>query len=168
MRAQARGLFCVYYAVVHDGSGTPLSFEPTTAQALAEARRILGILTPAQRALIYQSVKTSLEDRATATALAREEVARVRRESFVSTGIARVKTIPKRRRAVFEKSDGKCHYCGTALTLDGRWHIEHKMPRALLGGNEMDNLVASCVPCNMKKKDKTDLEFIAQRAGASA
>lgn len=82
--------------------------------------------------------------------------------------VAPVKSIPKRRRQVFEKSEGKCHYCATPLTLDGRWHIEHKMPRALLGGSEQENLVASCTTCNWKKKDKTDLEFIAQREGAAA
>mgnify|MGYP002131024543 CR=1 FL=1 len=42
----------------------------------------------------------------------------------------------------------------------------HKMPRALLGGNERSNLVASCVSCNMQKKDKTDAEFIAQKGAA--
>lgn len=76
------------------------------------------------------------------------------------------KPIPKRRQQIFDKSEGKCHYCGTSLTLDGRWHIEHKMPRALMGGNEPSNLVASCVPCNHKKRDKTDQEFIAQQANA--
>lgn len=69
--------------------------------------------------------------------------------------------VSKRSKAVFEASDGKCHYCGMALTLDGRWHIEHKMPRALKGGSEMHNLAAACVPCNLRKKDRTDLEFQA-------
>lgn len=71
--------------------------------------------------------------------------------------------IPRRRRAVFEASAGKCHYCGKVLDLTGKWHVEHKMPRALMGTNEPSNLVASCIPCNMKKRDRTDLEFIAAR-----
>lgn len=69
--------------------------------------------------------------------------------------------VGKRARAVFYGSEGKCHYCGVALTLDGRWHIEHKMPRALFGGSEQDNLAAACAPCNHAKRDKTDLEFEA-------
>lgn len=42
----------------------------------------------------------------------------------------------------------------------------YKMPRALMGTNDPSNLVASCAPCNHKKRDKTDQEFIAQRATA--
>lgn len=72
-------------------------------------------------------------------------------------------SIPKRRREIFDKSQGKCHYCATPLTLDGKWHIEHMQPKALLGPNDKSNLVASCVPCNMKKRDMTAEEFIAQR-----
>ena len=76
---------------------------------------------------------------------------------------ARPKSVPKRRREIFEKSGGKCHYCGVALALDGAWHIEHMQPKALLGSNQKSNLVASCVPCNSKKRDMTAEEFIAKR-----
>lgn len=75
--------------------------------------------------------------------------------------------ITKRAKAVFEASEGKCHYCGTVLTLNGKWHIEHKFPRALFGGSEQENLVAACAPCNHAKRDKTDLEFIALRNGSA-
>lgn len=71
----------------------------------------------------------------------------------------KVKSIPRRRKQIFEASEGKCHYCATVLTLDGKWHIEHKMPKALGGSNERTNLVASCVPCNLAKRDTTDVEF---------
>lgn len=93
-----------------------------------------------------------------AEAAAREEAKRLRRE----------KTIKKRARAVFAASEGKCHYCATELDLLGKWHIEHKMPRALKGGSEQHNLVAACVPCNMRKRDKTDLEFQARIAAEQA
>jgi 5-methylcytosine-specific restriction endonuclease McrA len=69
--------------------------------------------------------------------------------------------IPKRRQAIFEKSDGRCHYCSTVLTLDGKWHVEHMMPRALNGSDEIGNLVAACVTCNLAKRDRTALEFVA-------
>lgn len=77
-------------------------------------------------------------------------------------------SIPRRRRAIFDASGGRCHYCSTPLRLTGKWHIEHKMPRALMGSNEPTNLVASCVPCNLKKRDRTDVEFIAMQKGAAA
>jgi 5-methylcytosine-specific restriction endonuclease McrA len=78
----------------------------------------------------------------------------------------RPKAVPRRRREVFEKSGGKCFYCGTALRLDGKWHIEHQMPRALMGPDELLNLVAACVPCNLSKGDSTALEFLATRRSA--
>lgn len=90
------------------------------------------------------------------------------RAHYAAQRSERAKVIPKRRQEIFAKSEGKCHYCGTALTLDGRWHIEHKMPRALMGGNDPSNLVASCAPCNHKKRDKTDVEFMAERARSNA
>lgn len=80
----------------------------------------------------------------------------------------KARPIPKRRLEIFDKSEGKCHYCATPLTLDGRWHIEHMQPRALLGPNDKSNLVAACVPCNMKKRDRTAEEFIAQGRGVRA
>lgn len=166
LRSQARGLFCVYYCVVHDDSGTPLSFEHTVPDALSEARSVLTILTPVQRNVVFRSVKEALRVRANAALEAQRELLRIRRESVQSA--LPPKKIPRRRRAIFEKSNGECHYCGTPLALDGKWHIEHKMPRALLGGDESANLVASCVSCNHRKRDRTDLEFIAAEKGAAA
>lgn len=111
--------------------------------------------------------------RLTAMVSAAAEAAEVRRaERETSAAIAKAKRQPrkitKRAKAVFEASEGKCHYCGTVLTLDGRWHIEHKFPRALFGGSEQENLVAACAPCNHAKRDKTDLEFKALLASKEA
>lgn len=96
-----------------------------------------------------------------AIAAAKEKAA----QSEALAAIARAKAAPKprkigrRARSVFEASAGKCHYCSCELQLEGKWHIEHKFPRALFGGSEQSNLVAACVQCNLAKKDKTDLEF---------
>lgn len=68
------------------------------------------------------------------------------------------------RRQVFDASGGKCAYCDTALQLDGKWHIDHRMPRALMGSDEPTNLTAACVPCNLAKRDRTDIEFRSERA----
>lgn len=80
----------------------------------------------------------------------------------------RPRKVSKRAKAVFDASGGKCYYCGCDIHLTGRWHIEHKFPRALFGGSEQENLVASCAPCNHAKRDKTDLEFKALLASKSA
>lgn len=154
-----------FYIVRSDG--LPIGRAFSFAEALRDARAFLATWSDAdQRAICEFARSGSIE-------FAREKKAE-RQAEIDSWRIDRAqkpageKRAPKRRRLVFEKSGGRCHYCATPLTLDGKWHIEHKMPRALLGGSEQDNLVASCVPCNMKKKDKTDLEFIASRQGASA
>ena len=74
----------------------------------------------------------------------------------------KVRTVSRRRGEVFARSEGRCHYCGTQLTLDGRWHVEHQQPRALGGGDHPLNLVAACVPCNLAKSDRTALEFVTR------
>jgi 5-methylcytosine-specific restriction endonuclease McrA len=71
--------------------------------------------------------------------------------------------VPRRRAEIFERSQGKCHYCGEVLTLDGKWHVEHQFPRALGGGNGSLNLVAACVRCNLAKSDRTAIEFMVDQ-----
>ena len=38
------------------------------------------------------------------------------------------------------------------------------LPRALAGGDDIGNLVAACVRCNLAKHDRTALEFVVQEA----
>ncbi len=57
-------------------------------------------------------------------------------------------------------------YCDTTLSLDGKWHVEHQLPRALGGADDALNLVAACIKCNLAKADRTALEFISSPAGA--
>lgn len=82
----------------------------------------------------------------------------------VAVALPRTQQVSRRRREIFNKSAGHCHYCGATLTLDGKWHIEHKLPGALGGDNDPENLTAACVHCNLAKRDRTDVEFIAWRA----
>lgn len=155
--------YVVYYAVQEIDSGMVLSFSDTKSETLGLGRRVLEEVSPARlrQERELHAIACRKHDDACDQAH-REYVAELAARAEASA--PKVKSIPKRRQQIFDACDGKCHYCGTALTLDGKWHIEHKMPRALMGTNEPSNLVASCVPCNMKKRDKTDLEFQAQRA----
>lgn len=77
---------------------------------------------------------------------------------------ATARPISRRRREVFDRSQGRCHYCKAVLTLDGKWHVEHQKPRALGGTDDPVNLVAACVECNLAKADQTALEFMAKRS----
>ena len=58
---------------------------------------------------------------------------------------------------IFAKTGGKCYYCYVPLSGDrsfpgdyrpGVWNVDHLFPD---GGNDLDNLVPSCVPCNSRK-----------------
>lgn len=148
-----RGLHAVRHMVLEPKTGAVLSASTNKNQALSDARRLLRTATSlathtaANQPLLEQSALWSEEELPAST----------------SPG-AITKPIPRRRRQVFDRSSGKCFYCGDALTLDGKWHIEHQMPRALLGPDELPNLVASCIPCNLAKRDRTALEFITQNA----
>jgi 5-methylcytosine-specific restriction endonuclease McrA len=75
---------------------------------------------------------------------------------------ATARPISRRRREVFDRTHGRCFYCKTVLTLDGKWHVEHQQPRALGGTDDPLNLVAACVECNLAKADQTAVEFIAK------
>ena len=125
-------------------------------EALVSARKVLANFTQAEIGALILDARTAY--RSAIEAQLPAELPRIERQS----------SIPKRRQRIFDKSHGKCHYCGCSLDISGKWHIEHKMPRALFGGNEDSNLVASCVSCNHKKRDKTDLEFQAEMAQGAA
>jgi 5-methylcytosine-specific restriction endonuclease McrA len=64
---------------------------------------------------------------------------------------------------VIKKYNGKCAYCG--VTCTSNYHIDHKLPLALGGGNEFENLALSCRHCNLSKGKKTVEQFMRNCAG---
>lgn len=159
------GLWEVSYYVIDLKSKLPLSCADNKADALSYARGLLQKHGPRVWSESAGMSKDIADFEARIDAERQEWLAGLRAET-AAKGAA--KTIPRRRQKIFAESDGKCHYCATTLALDGKWHIEHKMPRALGGGNEPGNLVASCVSCNMKKRDQTDVEFKAKQSKEAA
>jgi 5-methylcytosine-specific restriction endonuclease McrA len=155
------GLDAVHFMVIHQESGLVLSMGDDKAEVIDNARLMLLKLGVARVAALAAQCHAEREAaEALSRASEREDAERHRQE--VRARIATKLRVPRRRQRIFDASQGKCHYCGTALTLDGKWHIEHKMPKALMGTDEPTNLVASCVPCNTKKRDRTDIEFKQQ------
>ncbi len=65
---------------------------------------------------------------------------------------------------LFKKQSGKCYYCGIEMRFfrDCSNNLipknyctkDHVLPRSKGGGHSMDNLVAACFECNVKKGDK--------------
>jgi 5-methylcytosine-specific restriction endonuclease McrA len=65
------------------------------------------------------------------------------------------KEITLTRRNILERDRHTCQYCsyrGERLTLD------HVIPRSRGGGDNWENLVTACVPCNVKKGNRTPKE----------
>ena len=65
------------------------------------------------------------------------------------------KPISRRRRfEVLEKYGYKCIYCGRGPEHGVVLQVDHAEPVARGGENDDENLVASCVDCNLGKRDR--------------
>jgi 5-methylcytosine-specific restriction endonuclease McrA len=53
------------------------------------------------------------------------------------------------RRAVFARDGHRCQYCGASAE-----NIDHVIPKSRGGAHSWDNVVASCRPCNSRKRDR--------------
>jgi len=148
----SRGLFATRYMVIQPRSGLVLSVAEDKVQALADARERLNAANDRQWASLLK-VQTEIWPA----------------DEPQATPSLPVRYVSRRRREIFERSKGKCHYCGAPLDLTGKWHVEHQLPRALGGADDDLNLVAACVPCNLAKSDRTAIEFVSQMsAGLTA
>jgi hypothetical protein len=59
----------------------------------------------------------------------------------------------EKRKKVWDKSGGRCWYCGVTLT-PWNFHVDHFMPRSKGGEDDLENLVPACQSCNLEKKDR--------------
>lgn len=65
-------------------------------------------------------------------------------------------------RKIYDKTDGHCHLCHKKLSFSnygksggmGAWNIEHSLPKAKGGTDNLNNLYAACIPCNIEKGTK--------------
>jgi 5-methylcytosine-specific restriction endonuclease McrA len=67
------------------------------------------------------------------------------------------------REKVWTNSEKKCRYCGYPLDSPRGdvMHIDHIVPVIAGGGDDVDNLAAACVTCNLKKNAKSEERFLA-------
>lgn len=56
--------------------------------------------------------------------------------------------------AIYEKTEGRCAYCGRIFGPFDDWIVEHVISRSRGGDNEIDNLVLSCQSCNQQKRSR--------------
>ena len=58
----------------------------------------------------------------------------------------------------YERQKGICYYCKIKIAW-GDHHVEHVVPLARGGSNDISNIVISCPTCNLKKHDKLPHEW---------
>ena len=141
-----KGFHGVQFMVIDPRAGSVLSVAADKTQALADARRVIGAAGELSAAHDERLPKQA--------PLWREEELPPIMQPAPAVAVSR------RRREIFERTLGKCFYCASPLQLTGPWHVEHQMPRALGGSDGALNLVAACERCNLRKADRTALEFI--------
>lgn len=54
------------------------------------------------------------------------------------------------RLAVYERDEGICEYCNVPVAFSD-FHCDHVVPVSKGGGDDAENLVCSCPPCNLSK-----------------
>lgn len=68
----------------------------------------------------------------------------------------RIKKYNQRHRIINSlNTEKKCAYCGKSADT-----VDHIIPLAKGGNNELDNLVAACQSCNSRKKDRDLADFL--------
>ena len=68
------------------------------------------------------------------------------------------------RLAIFDQHAGRCHLCGDKITVRDRWDLDHKVPLALGGEDELANLAPAHDRCHRIKTATVDVPAIAKSA----
>jgi len=63
--------------------------------------------------------------------------------------------MPLTRRNVFQRDGHRCQYCGA---MDERLSIDHVIPRSRGGADTWENVTTACLPCNVRKGNRTPRE----------
>lgn len=73
----------------------------------------------------------------------------------------------KIRAVIWDKTDGRCWYCGKQINPFREFAIDHVIPQSKGGPDTFDNLVPACRLCNGRKHDHDLEEFRAMQGGGS-
>lgn len=150
MACLERGLHSVRYMVLHPRSGGVLSVANGKTEALEQARRVLKAAAKLSTANDASFLQPSLWPES-------------EMPEPVPGAPPRPQAIPRKRRELFERYGGRCHYCNSPLNIDA-FEVEHMLPRALGGTDDGWNLTISCRPCNAAKSTKTAIQYVTQNA----
>ena len=82
----------------------------------------------------------------------------------MSAPVRRRSLSTRERLDLFLAAAGQCQRCGWRLSPGTRWDVDHVIPLALGGRDEIDNLQVLCVPCHSGKTRERDVPAIAKTA----
>lgn len=63
--------------------------------------------------------------------------------------------VPLTRRNIFHRDDHTCQYCGCG---NGPLSVDHVLPRSRGGSDTWENVTTACLPCNVRKANRTPRE----------
>lgn len=89
--------------------------------------------------------------------------------SYQYEGITVPDSEVRERKMIYHKAEGRCQLCGCKITYD-EMSLDHIVPLAMGGEDSLENLQATCEPCNSHKKallpeayfDKVNRTFVFQ------
>ncbi len=58
------------------------------------------------------------------------------------------------RKNIYRRDNSTCQYCGRKLRTENL-NLDHVIPSSIGGKNTWENVVCSCIPCNMRKGNRT-------------
>ena len=128
-------------------------------ERIAKVRAIRAVDPEAFRAKARARRAKSLEKYLATESALRERIRDKLRASAMARHYAKRKTILTELKRL---QNNRCAYCQQIVT--GTPHIDHIMPKALGGSNEMSNLQLTCAPCNQSKCARHPIDF-AQSLG---
>ena len=118
----------------------------------------LGVYATCERGGLYTRYLRCDQCKCTGKEVIRSSEVRRRRSrvsaSAVSPLAIRSQLRPKTKFEVLQKSGFCCVYCGRKAP-DVQLHVDHIVPVALGGSNDLSNLVAACSECNIGKGKRT-------------
>ena len=115
--------------------------------------------TPLNLTTFRRALKLIMKGKAEIVKNEEEEVVRSEKLAYPKPLIIRllnyikskIKTFKVNRNRIYKRDNHECAYCGSKKQLT----IDHIIPKSRGGKNTWNNLISSCLSCNLKKGDRT-------------
>jgi len=147
------------YYVIEYASMTPWGIGETKSIAIDQARKLIRKCRDSGTFL--ETLKAGCKKEIIRRAVRKSRLSEV--QSYLDERKNPLVSLRGKKRSVWAKSNGKCHYCLKTLKESSGWHVEHMQPKSLGGSDDLENLVAACASCNLEKSSMTAQDYIQYR-----